>query len=152
MSTSWRFARLLSPSLYSDWLGFPENARVAFRDRLKALRGFRFQRHPNYNLPVGRLRALEDFIQIRADEIGRMNGWGSGASHPSGDTVKGKHHFSDETVIGHLRADPFITAAELVRLTGVSLATIRRCLSRLKAAGKICRRGSDKTGWWRVEN
>lgn len=39
------------------------------RQRLRKLIGFEFKRHPNYNLPKWRLKALEEFIQFRVREL-----------------------------------------------------------------------------------
>ena len=57
------------PALYSKWLGFPGGVTDDMLGRLNALKGFRFKRHKYYNLPAGRLRAIEDFLQKRILQI-----------------------------------------------------------------------------------
>lgn len=47
-------------------------------------------------------------------------------------------------------SDPSITLAEMASRIGVSTATVSRYIAGLKAAGKVSREGSARTGAWRV--
>ena len=64
-----KFAGTLKPALYNYWLDFPTGVSDESRERLSRLSGFRFKRHPNYNIPAGHLRAIEDFILRRISQI-----------------------------------------------------------------------------------
>lgn len=55
-----------------------------------------------------------------------------------------------EAVLALLRDDPTLTAAVLAKALGKSKRTIERQLTALKAAGRLRREGSDKTGRWVV--
>ena len=48
---------------------YPGGISAADKARLAKLKGFRFRRHKYYNLPVDRLRRIEDFLQKRIAEI-----------------------------------------------------------------------------------
>ena len=64
-----KYVSRVRPALYSKWLGFPGGVTDDMLGRLNALKGFRFKRHKYYNLPAGRLRAIEDFLQKRILQI-----------------------------------------------------------------------------------
>ncbi len=49
-----------------------------------------------------------------------------------------------------MKADPFITKAELAELLQVSPRWIAQKMKKLQAAGEIRRVGADKNGWWDV--
>jgi hypothetical protein len=125
-----------------DWVG-PQSVRVVSVN--EAARQF---------LPLGRLRALEDFLQRRIDAI--ENGRGvQGKSC----TIKNKNKVQvaekksaqfEEMIKVNLQADPFITAEELSRLLGVAPRTIFTRLKNLQVAGVVRRIGSRKTGHWEV--
>lgn len=53
-------------------------------------------------------------------------------------------------IIESLQKKPTIKGEELMKLLGVSIATLRREISKLKGNGYIKRVGSDKTGHWVV--
>ena len=50
----------------------------------------------------------------------------------------------------NMKADPFITKAELAELLQVSPRWIAQKMKKLQAAGEIRRVGADKNGWWDV--
>lgn len=81
-----RFAETLKPALYDDWLDLPAGVTDEMRDRLNRLSGFRFKRHTNYELPAGRLRAIEDFIQHRIAQI--TGNTGNAPNHPKNAMAK----------------------------------------------------------------
>ena len=55
-----------------------------------------------------------------------------------------------ERVFEELKLNPKITREELATLLGESQSTIKEHLSRLKAAGRMARVGSDRDGYWKV--
>ena len=55
-----------------------------------------------------------------------------------------------ERVFEELKLNPKITREELATLLGKSQSTIKEHLSRLKAAGRMARVGSDRDGYWKV--
>jgi ATP-dependent DNA helicase RecG len=55
-----------------------------------------------------------------------------------------------QTIIENMSANPDITYARLVALTGKSQEAIRRNINQLKQKGVIERIGSDRGGRWRV--
>ena len=134
------------------------------KDRVERLRGFRFQRHPHYNLPTDRLRILEDFLQKRIDEILNYKGKQAGLTSISvGDyTIKNKNFNQDctknnsdskvlsEAIKENLKADPFVTTDELAEILQLSRRTVSSELKRLSEIKAIERLGSRKTGYWKV--
>ena len=143
-----------APALYSSWFDIPGGITNEMKARARRLRGFRFRLHPHYNLPLGRLRALEDFLQRRIDAIenGRV-------VRGKSCTIKNKNKLQiaekksaqfEEMIKVNLKADPFITAEELSRLLGVAPRTIFTRLKNLQVAGVVRRIGSRKTGHWEV--
>ena len=56
------------------------------------------------------------------------------------------------SILLHLQQTPHANYAELAAKTGYSLATIKRHIQALKKLGIIERIGSDKTGYWKVNN
>ena len=55
-----------------------------------------------------------------------------------------------DAVFDLIKKDPKLTAAELTEKSGLSIATVKRHIKKLKENGKIERIGSDKTGYWKV--
>jgi Fic family protein len=53
-------------------------------------------------------------------------------------------------VLGFIKANPSINYDNLVEQTGRSRATIKRMVKRLKEEGYISRIGSDKSGYWKI--
>lgn len=155
-----KFLRRVHPSLYLNWLKIPGGLTEKRINQLKALRGFRFTQHPNYNLPTKRLRLIEDFLQKRVLQIIEF---GEKADDfikvlNSDDNVNGKfgcecehdRHSVDEKILANMRADAFVSYEELASLVGLSKSTVVRHVARLKAEGVVRRAGSDKAGYWAV--
>ena len=66
---------------------------------------------------------------------------------PRSDTV---NDTANDTVFEWIKKDPYVTAEELAARTGLSIATVKRHIKRLKDGGKIVRAGSDKAGSWKI--
>ncbi len=158
------FAEARTPALYHPWLNIPGGITDEMKKRVERLRGFRFIRHPHYNLPTERLRILEDFLQKRISEIadyGSCSGQ-SGTLSNSACTIKNKTSQNmvhvegktpgelDNAIKANLKADPFITKDELAALLGVTPRTVMTHLKTLREAGQVRRVGSRKTGHWDV--
>ena len=159
-----KFIRRIGPALYGKWCGFPGGISTAMQAKLVKLKGFRFTRHPTYNLSARRLAAIEDFLQKRinlileysekADDlllVSKKSGGEKPAStiEGGGDGVNGS---SDESLAlqikANLGADPFISVRELAEILGVPLRTVERKMKALREAGQIRRVGPAKTGHW----
>lgn len=69
---------------------------------------------------------------------------------PSIDTVKPTADTVNDTVFLLIKENPHITADALSSKLGISIATIKRRIKKLKDGGVISRVGSDKTGFWKV--
>ena len=148
-----KFVNHITPALYDRWLGFPGGMSSKMRARLDGLKGFRFKRHKYYNLPVARLRRIEDFLQNR---VAKLLEYGEKADEflditNEGDSV---NHVGLESctlqIKESLKADPFITYVELADLLQMSQSTIARKIKELQEAGEIRRVGADKNGHWEV--
>ena len=161
-----KFIRRIGPALYGKWCGFPGGISTEMQARLVKLKGFRFTRHPTYNLSIRRLAAIEDFLQKRinlileyaekADDLLLISGKGGGENQAEalkngGDAPRAP---SDESLAlqikANLEADPFITGKELAEILGVPLRTIERKMRALREAGQIRRVGSAKAGHWDI--
>ena len=151
----------IKPALYEKWLGFAGGITQEMRRRLEGLKGFRFKRHKYYNLPVDRLRKIENFLQKRVREIIEFGEKADGllAISPNECTVNRADDASECTqnsdslslqIKQNMKADPFITKKELAELLQVSPRWIARKMKDLQAAGEIRRVGADKNGWWDV--
>lgn len=72
----------------------------------------------------------------------------------SNDTIDTKDEIDDTNleriIIRLIGENPSVTNKELVDLTGVSIATIKRTMSVLKKKGIIVREGSNRAGIWLV--
>lgn len=65
-----RFAKTCQPATYPDHVAFAREVMAKRqREGLRRLLDFRFQKHSRYNLPDGRLAALERFIRSRAGQL-----------------------------------------------------------------------------------
>jgi len=147
------------PALYAKWLGFAGGIKPSMIERLGRLSGFRFKRHANYNLPLSRLRAIEDFLQKRVRQIlefaEKADDFLDIPKEPV--VVKSKNRLSGvavneaDGIIDNMRADPFITAMELAKILGITPRTVQRRIKVLVESGLVERVGSDKTGSWRVK-
>ena len=148
-----KFIGHIMPALYEKWLGFAGGVIPEMRKRLARLKGFRFTRHKYYNLPVDRLRKIEDFLQrrvseileygTRADELLRLSEKHDSVNHVSSESL-------GVQIKSSLSADPFITYEELAEVLQVSPSSIARKMKELQASGEIRRVGADKNGWWDV--
>ena len=148
-----KFIGHIMPALYEKWLGFAGGVIPEMRKRLARLKGFRFTRHKYYNLPVDRLRKIEDFLQrrvseileygTRADELLRLPEKHDSVNHVSSESL-------GVQIKSSLSADPFITYEELAEVLQVSPSSIARKMKELQASGEIRRVGADKNGWWDV--
>ena len=148
-----KFVNHVTPALYYEWLGFPRGISTELKARLYGLKGFRFKRHKYYNLPVDRLRRIEDFLQNRVDKLLE---YGERADEfleiaNEDDSVNRVNSGSCALQIKeNLKADPFITYVELADLLQMSQSTIARKVKDLQEAGEIRRVGADKNGHWDV--
>lgn len=66
------------------------------------------------------------------------------------DTVKPQIDTVNDTVFSLMKHDNKITANEMSERLKMSLSTVRRKIKELRNNGKIERIGSDKTGYWRI--
>ena len=148
-----KFVGHITPALYDRWLGFPGAISPTLRARLANLKGFRFKRHKYYNLPVDRLRRIEDFLQNRVAEILEYGDKADDFLKISGENDS-VNHVSNEScalqIKENLKADPFITYAELADLLQISPSSIARKIKALQESGEIRRVGADKNGYWDV--
>lgn len=155
------FAAARTPALYQPWLNVPGGLTEEMKMRARRLLGFRFTRHPHYNLPTPRLRILEDFLQKRVLEIANYRGNDKDNCNIScgGFTVKNKNakpcclmnaEEGAAMIAGNMRADPFISVSELAELLGVSRPTVLSRIALLRKQGIVRRVGPPKTGHWEV--
>lgn len=155
------FAAARTPALYQPWLNVPGGLTDEMKARAKRLLGFRFTRHPHYNLPTPRLRILEDFLQKRIDEIANYDAKNADNDviSKSGFTVKNKNsklgcmkgaEEGAAMIASNMRADPFISVDELAELLGVSRPTVLSRIALLRERGVVRRVGPPKTGHWEV--
>ncbi|MEI6756593.1 MAG: ATP-dependent DNA helicase RecG [Chlorobium sp.] len=63
--------------------------------------------------------------------------------------IKG-HHDPINDLLPVIKANPFADYEKLAEVTGVSEATIKRYIQRLKQQNRLQRKGSKKTGYWEV--
>jgi len=66
------------------------------------------------------------------------------------DTVKSQIDTVNDTVFSLIKQDNKIKANKISERLKVSLSTVRRKIKELKNSGKIERMGSDKSGYWRI--
>ncbi len=155
-----KYARKIGPSLYLPWLAFPGGVTPAMKAAAMKLKGFRFKRHPVYNLSTSRLQKLEDFLQNRASkivefgeeadsflEISEKNG-AYGAVNEEQDGA----YPVEQGILQNVEADPYISQEELAQLMGVSRRTIQRKISDLKRSGQLVRKGAGQVKCWKVNH
>ena len=143
----------VKPALYSKWLDFPGGITKVMLERMKALKGFRFKKHKYYNLPQGRLRAIESFIQkriLQIEEFGEKADLKLKESTQSGTVNSVNEESLALQIFANLKADPFVSYDELSELMGVPRRTIARRIKELADAGKIRRVGAAKSGHWEM--
>ena len=97
--------------------------------------------------------AIEDFLQSR---ISKIMDFGKDADKflaisTNNDSV---NHVSKESsalqIKENIKADPFITYAELAEILQISQSSIARKIKELQDTGEIKRMGADKNGYWLV--
>ena len=155
-----KHASKIGPSLYMPWLAFPGGITTAMKAAAMKLRGFRFKRHPEYNLPPQRLEALERFIQDRVDKIieygakadnflliSRRN-----EAEPSVGCGEHEADIVSRRIIDQIQADPYISQLELSQIIGVSRSTVQRQIAKLKKSGRLTLAGTGRIKSWKVVN
>jgi fido (protein-threonine AMPylation protein) len=80
-----------------------------------------------------------DTVNQQSDTVNRE----SDTVNEDGDTV-------NDEVLGVIAADARITAEDIAVQLGLGIATVKRRIKKLKDTGIIERIGSDKTGYWKV--
>ena len=157
-----KYLKRVRPALYEKWLGFPGGLTDGMKERLAALKGFRFTRHHHYNLIDARIRAIEDFLQRRvsqmleygdkSDELLVIATGNDGVktTDSSREGVKVSSESLGLQILENLKADPFVTQVELAEILNVPRITIERKMKALREAGQIRRVGSAKAGHWDV--
>lgn len=66
------------------------------------------------------------------------------------DTKVEPNDTNEEAILRILRSNPKATQKDVVEMLGVSLATVKRLMNSLQKAGKIKRKGSNRSGSWVV--
>ena len=66
------------------------------------------------------------------------------------DTKVESNDTNEEAILRILRTNPKATQKDVVEMLGVSLATVKRLMNSLQKAGKIKRKGSNRSGSWVV--
>ena len=66
------------------------------------------------------------------------------------DTKVEPNDTNEEAILRILRTNPKATQKDVVEMLGVSLATVKRLMNSLQKAGKIKRKGSNRSGSWVV--
>ena len=148
-----KFIMHVAPALYEKWLDYPKDLTSKMLDRIKHLKGFRFNRHKYYNLPVDRLSRIEDFLQNRISQILNFGKRADELLYTSQDHDSVNHvecSSLEMQIKANLNADPFITYTELAEILQVSPSSIARKMKDLQNAGEIKRVGADKNGHWLV--
>lgn len=154
-----RYACKIGPSLYMPWLAFPGGITTAMKAAALKLKGFRFQRHPNYNLSSKRLGTLEEFLQERVEKIlqygegadkflkiSEKNGADQGMKKPGGDALP-----ITQFILQNIDADSYISQEELSQVIGVSRRTIQRKITELKRSGCLELKGSGPLKVWKIK-
>lgn len=70
----------------------------------------------------------------------------------SNGTLNGTLNERQKTILGLMKNKPNVTIQELINLSKIPRRTIMREIKKLKELNIIKRIGSDKTGYWEVEN
>ena len=66
------------------------------------------------------------------------------------DTKVEPNDTNEEAILRILRTDPKATQKDIGKMLGISLATVKRLMNSLQKAGKIKRKGSNRSGSWVV--
>lgn len=153
-----KYACKIGPSLYLPWLAFPGGVTSAMKAAAMRLKGFRFKRHPHYNLSVSRLQKLEEFLQNRATKIVEFGekadefltiGGKNGAEEAVNEAADGAYSI-ERGILQNVEADPYISQEELAQLLGVSRRTVQRKVADLKQAKRLMRMGTGPVKCWKV--
>ena len=67
-----------------------------------------------------------------------------------GETVVKTVGKTEREILGAIRGNPEITRQALSEITGLSVRGVEWNIAKLKAEGKLRRKGSDKFGYWEV--
>ncbi len=62
--------------------------------------------------------------------------------------TSGSSEKASDKIIKHIKANPFITIAELAQLLGISTRAIEKQLEKLKTSRQTQWNGPDKGGYW----
>jgi len=99
---------------------------------------------------IGRMRAVMHSAQLPAPEFKTEGLFTVVFKRTVEKTVEKTVEMTVEAILKEMKTNPKITMKELSDLTGFSRRGIEYHISKLKAAGKIRRRGSDRSGSWEV--
>ena len=86
----------------------------------------------------------------RKDATTDQNGVIDPKEHDTNDTKVEPNDTNEEAILRILRTNPKATQKDVVEMLGVSLATVKRLMNSLQKAGKIKRKGSNRSGSWVV--
>ena len=86
----------------------------------------------------------------RKDATTDQNGVIDPKERDTNDTKVEPNDTNEEAILRILRTDPKVTQKDVVEMLGISLATVKRLMNSLQKAGKIKRKGSNRSGSWVV--
>ena len=86
----------------------------------------------------------------RKDATTDQNGVIDPKERDTNDTKVEPNDTNEEAILRILRSNPKATQKDVVEMLGVSLATVKRLMNSLQKAGKIKRKGSNRSGSWVV--
>lgn len=86
----------------------------------------------------------------RKDAATDQNGVIDPKERDTNDTKVEPNDTNEEAILRILRTDPKVTQKDVVEMLGISLATVKRLMNSLQKAGKIKRKGSNRSGSWVV--
>ena len=77
---------------------------------------------------------------------------GENKNNSANDTENGTQIDTEKLILNLLEKTPDITQKELSEKTNISLRTVKRIIQQLKEKNKIERVGSDRKGYWKINN
>ncbi|MCI8444088.1 MAG: winged helix-turn-helix transcriptional regulator [Clostridia bacterium] len=77
---------------------------------------------------------------------------GEDKNNSANDTENGTQIDTEKLILNLLEQTPDITQKELSEKTNISLRTVKRIIQQLKEKNKIERVGSDRKGYWKINN
>ena len=93
-----------------------------------------------------------EFIDLdgdfRVNLYRRSHNGNNNVAHDSNQVVNAE----EQQIIDILSANPRITQMEIQKLTMISLRSVKRIMTGLQQKGLITRKGSNRSGEWRVKN